>query len=160
MDLGLHGRSVLITAASKGIGRGIAVEFAREGARVAISARGKEGLAEAETELAGIGGDVLAVSADATKPDDVRRLVNETVRHFGTIDVLVNNAGDAWLGHSVDTTDAQWEESINVNLLSAVRFTQEVVPHMRKNGGGRIINIASVSGHTMLPALADYQAAK
>jgi 3-oxoacyl-[acyl-carrier protein] reductase len=73
---------------------------------------------------------------------------------------LVNNAGDAWVGRSVDTTDEEWRYSMDVNLYSAVRFTRAVVPHMREQGGGRIINMASVSGHTMIGGLADYQTAK
>lgn len=160
MDLGLTGKVALVTAASKGIGRAVAEEFAQEKATVSICARGKKALEQAAQGIRKHGGKVLAVEADVTNPADVRRVVEETIKAFNRVDILVNNAGDAWLGHSVDTTDEEWQYATDVNLLSAVRFTRGVVPYMRKQGGGRIINVASVSGHTMLGGLADYQAAK
>ena len=180
MELGLAGKVVLVTAASKGIGRGIAEEFAREGAHLAICARGKDDLEAAAEELraSGISGDtpgpgisgdtprppggveVLAVPADVTVPDDVERVVAETRQRFGRIDVLVNNAGDAWFGLMVDTTDEEWRYSMDVNLYSAVRFTRAVAPVMREQGGGRIVNINTVGGHTPAQGLTDYQAAK
>ncbi|MGQ0669698.1 MAG: SDR family NAD(P)-dependent oxidoreductase, partial [Actinomycetota bacterium] len=160
MDLGLSGKVALVTAASKGIGRAVAEEFAQEGTNVSICARGREDLERAEQDIRKHGGEVLAVGAYVTKPDDVARVVEETIKAFRRVDILVNNAGDAWLGHSVDASDEEWQYALDVNLLSAVRFTRAVVPHMRGQGGGRIINIASVSGHSMLGALADYQAGK
>ena len=160
MELGLKGKIALITAASKGLGRGFAAELAREGCNLIITGRGKPALDEAVAALQKHGGKVLAVQADASKSGEVAPVVDAAIKEFGRIDVLVNNAGEAWLGHSVDTSDEEWQYTLDVNLMSAVRFTRAVVPHMKKQGGGRIINIASVSGHTMLPNLADYQAAK
>lgn len=160
MDLGLKGKTVLVTAASKGIGKGIAEEFAREGAQVAICARGKESLEQTAAELRKSGSKVLAIQADVTKTADISRIVEDTIKDFGRIDALVNNAGEAWLGRGVDTSDKDWAYTMDVNFYSAVRLARAVVPQMRKQGGGRIINIASVSGHTMLGGLADYQAAK
>ncbi len=160
MDLGLKDKVIVITAASNGIGSGIDEEFAREGANLSICARGKEALNQAAGELKKYGVKVLAVQADMAKPADITRLVDQTAKEFGRIDVLVNNAGEAWLGHGVDTSDQEWTYAMDVNFYSAVRATRAVVPHMRKQDGGRIINIASVSGHTMLGGLADYQAAK
>lgn len=160
MDLGLTGKVALVTAASRGIGKAVAEELAKEGANVSICARGKEDLEGAEQDIRKHGREVRALQADVTKTEDIQRVVDETVKAFGRIDVLVNNAGDAWLGRSVDTTDDEWRYALDVNLYSAIRFTRAVVPDMRKQGGGRIINIASVSGHTMLAGLADYQAAK
>lgn len=159
MDLGLTDKAVLVTAASQGIGKAIAAEFAKEGARVAICARGEEGLAQCREELAGYGRPILAIQADVTKADDTERVVTQTIQAFGHLDVLVNNAGEAWMGRSVDTTDEQWQYCMEINLYSAIRFTRCVVPHMRQRGG-RIINISSVSGHTMAPGMADYQTAK
>lgn len=158
--MGLRGKIALVTAASKGIGKSVAEEFAREGVHVSICARGKEDLEEAAEDIRARGVEVLAVPADCTKAQDVERVVEETVKLFGQVDVLVNNAGDAWIGHSVETSDEEWNYALDVNLLSGVRFTRAVVPHMRKRPGGRIINIASVSGHTMLGGLVDYQAGK
>ncbi len=160
MDLGLKGKAAIVTAASKGIGKAVAMELAKEGANVSICARGKEDLEKAAEEIRKHGVKVVDIQADVTKAKDVQRVIDETVQAFNRIDVLVNNAGDAWLGHSVDTTDEEWAYAIAVNLHSAVRFTRGVVPQMRKQGGGRIVNIASVSGHSMLGGLADYQAAK
>jgi 3-oxoacyl-[acyl-carrier protein] reductase len=160
MDLGLKGRVALVTAASKGLGKASALELAREGCKIAICARGKEELERTAEELRKTGAEELAVQADVSNLADVQRTVDETLKRFGHIDILVNNAGDAWLGHSVDTTEEEWQYAIDVNLNSAVRFTRAVVPQMRKQGGGRIVNIASVSGHSMLGGLADYQAAK
>lgn len=160
MDLGLTGKVALVTGASKGLGLAIAEEFAREGANVSICARGKEGVDEAVLALQGQGVEVLGTSADVSRLEDIEQVVDATVRRFGRIDVLVNNAGDAWIGRSFDTTEQEWQYSMDVNFHSAVRFTRLVVPYMREQGGGRIINMSSVSGHTMIGGLVDYQAAK
>jgi 3-oxoacyl-[acyl-carrier protein] reductase len=160
MDCGLRDKVVLVTGASKGIGRGIAEGFAREGAHVALCARGAADLSIAADALRAYGVKVVVVQADVTNVQEVQEVVDATLSSLGPIDVLVNNAGEGWLGRSWDTTDEQWQYAIDVNLLSAVRFTRLVVPNMRARGGGRIINIASVGGHTMIPGLADYQTAK
>lgn len=160
MDLGLTGKVALVTGASKGLGLAIAEEFAKEGANVSICARGKEGLDEAVLVIEGHGVEVLGTPADVSRLEDIEQVVDATLRRFGRVDVLVNNAGDAWIGRSVDTTEQEWQYCMDVNLNSAVRFTRLVVPHMRGQGGGRVINISSVSGHTMIGALVDYQAAK
>lgn len=160
MDLGLTGNVALVTGASRGIGKGIAEELAKEGANISICARGKEDLDKAAEELQGHGVEVLAIPADVTVPDDVQRVVDETRQRFGGIDILVNNAGWGTLGRSWDASDEDWRYILDVNLWSAVRFTRAVVPSMRERGGGRIINISSVSGHSMIGGLADYQAAK
>ena len=160
MDLGLKGKVALVTGGSKGLGKAIAEELAKEGAHVSICARGKD---ELETVAAGLrrhGVKAVAVAADVTRAEDVQRAINETIRQLGRIDVLVNNAGDAWLGRTVQSTDEEWRECIDVNLYSAVRFTRGVVPHMRRQGGGRIINVSTVSGHTPGPILVDYNSAK
>ena len=160
MDLGLTGKVALVTAASRGIGQAVATELALEGARVSICARGREDLEKAAQAIRDRGGEVLTVQADAAKIDDPAHVVEETLQRYDGVDILINNAGDAWLGHSVDTSEDEWRYSMDVTFFSAVRFTRAVVPHMRRQGGGRIINIASVSGHTMLGGLADYQSAK
>jgi NAD(P)-dependent dehydrogenase (short-subunit alcohol dehydrogenase family) len=160
MELGLGGKSVVITGASKGIGRGIAEEFAVEGACLTIAARRAEELEEAARQLRTKGVAVTAVTADVTVTADLERLVQAAIAAHGRIDVLVNNAGEGWLGRSWDTTDAQWAQSLDLNLLSAVRLTRLVVPHLKAIGQGRIINVSSVSGHTMAPGVADYQTTK
>jgi len=160
MDLGLKDKVALVTAASKGIGRGIAEELAQEGANVSICARGKDDLDACAEALRTHGVEALAVQADVTRLEDIERVVDETVDAFGQIDVLVNNAGEAWIGRSVDLSDADWQHCMDVNLNSAIRFTRCVAPHMQKQGGGRIVNISSTSGHTMTGGMVDYQTAK
>jgi 3-oxoacyl-[acyl-carrier protein] reductase len=160
MDLGLKGKVALVTGGSKGLGRAIADELAQEGADVAICARGKQDLAEAAEALRKHGVRVTALVADVTQAADVTRVIDQTMREFGGIDILVNNAGDSWLGHTVNTSDEEWQHCIDVNLMSAVRFTRAVVPHMRERGGGRIINMSSLSGRVPLHYTTDYAAAK
>ena len=160
MDLGLKGKVALITGASKGLGRAIAEEFAKEGVHVSICARGEEDLAKAAVGLRQYGVTVVVTQADVTKMDDVQHVLDETIQHLGRIDVLVNNAGDAWVGHMVTTTDEEWRYCMEVNLYSAVRFTRGVVPHMRQHGGGRIINMSTVGGHTPGGPVVDYNSAK
>ena len=160
MELGLKGKSSIVSGASLGIGRGIAEELAKEGVNVSICARGKDNLEKAADDIRRHGVKVLAIQADVSKSADIERVISKTKKEFGQIDILVNNGGAAALGRSVDTSDEDWQYTLDVNLLSAVRFTRGVVPLMKEAGGGRIINISSVSGWSMLGALADYQAAK
>ena len=160
MDLGLKGKVALVTAASKGIGRAIAEELAGEGADVAICARGKAALDEAVEAFQARGVRALGIPADAARAGDVEEVVRATIDAFGRIDVLVNNAGDAWFGRMVDTTDEQWAMALDINLYSAVRFTRAVVPHMRGQGGGRIVNISTVGAHSPTVGMVDYEAAK
>jgi len=160
MDLGLRGKVALVTGGSKGLGRAIAEELAKEGAEVAISARGKPDLDEAAQALREYGARVVAISADASKASDTTVVVDGAMKELGRIDILVNNAGDAWLSHALNTTDEEWLYCLEVNLMSAVRFTRGVVPHMRKQGGGRIINMSTASAHTPLQTMHDYSSAK
>jgi 3-oxoacyl-[acyl-carrier protein] reductase len=161
MDLGLVGKAVLVTGGSQGIGRGVAEEFAREGARVAICARGKNGLDEAREALEAHGAEMIAITADMSQADDAERVVEAAAGGFGRLDVLVNNAGGGSLGHTLETTDDEWAASMDANLYSAVRATRAAVPHLRAAGGGRIVNISSAAGHTVvMPGVVDYSTAK
>lgn len=149
MDLGLRGKVALVTGASKGIGKASAIELAREGCRVVISARGKEELEKTAQEIRQIEGaaEVLAIAADVTDNSEVEGLVREAVEHFGTIHVLVNNAGG--VGRRVpfhELTDDEWFGILDLNLISAARLTRAVLPYMREQGWGRIINLGSESG--------------
>lgn len=150
MDLGLRGQTALVAAASRGLGKAIARAFVQEGARVAICARDPNVLAASAAE---IGGDVLAVPADVTKREDVERFVKAALERFGRLDILVNNAGGPASKPFVEITEEEWWAGIGLNLMSAVRLTQAVVPHMRRQGGGRIINIASYVVKQPLPNL-------
>ncbi len=161
MDLGLKGQVALVTGGSKGLGRAIAEELAREGANIAICARGMDDLTVTRDALRVHGVKVTAISADVTIDAEVSMVTEQTIADLGRIDILVNNAGDGWLDHTLYSSDEDWRKCMEVNLYSAVRFTRNVVPQMRKQGtGGRIINISTVSGHTPGSAMLDYNSAK
>jgi 3-oxoacyl-[acyl-carrier protein] reductase len=146
MDLGLKGKVAIVAASSRGIGRATAAVFAAEGARVAMCARTLADLREAADEIRGrTGAETLAVQADLTKIEDIRRLVAVTVETFGTVDILATNAGGPPPGVFEDMDDAKWQEAFELTLLSTVRLIREVVPHMRKAGGGAIVNLQSTS---------------
>jgi len=146
MDLGLKGKVALVAGASQGMGRAIASGFAREGARVSICARGEAALNEAaQTIRRETGGEVLSMVADMSKAEDIRRFVAKTAEHFGRLDVVVTNAGGPPPGEFMKFTDEDWENAFHLSFMSAMRLTREAVPHMRKVGGGRVINITSYS---------------
>ncbi len=148
----LQGKVALITGASRGIGRAVAERFAREGVRLAICARTEEELAHAADELrAHHHADVLAVKANMTRLNDIRRFVASAVKKFARIDILVNNAGGAHVGGILSTGDDAWEYHINVKLLGYIRMAREVVPHMKAGGGGRIIHIIGMAGKDPSP---------
>ncbi len=149
MDLGLKGRVAIVTGASDGIGRASALKFASEGVKVAICARGSERLEQAAAEIKQrTGGDVLPVVADISQADHVRRLVRSTVERWGKIDILVNNAGTAAAGPFESVTDATWEADLDLKLFGAVRCAREVLPHMRAQRWGRIINVTAIAGRS------------
>jgi 3-oxoacyl-[acyl-carrier protein] reductase len=160
MDLGLKGKCALITGASKGLGKAISEELAKEGAHVSICARGLEDLEQTAHALRSYGVKVTAIQADVAKPDEVQRVIDATIAALGQINILVNNAGTGWIDHTLNTTDEQWQYCMEINFYSAVRFTRGVTSHMRKQGGGRIINISTVGAHTPPPFLTDYDSAK
>jgi 3-oxoacyl-[acyl-carrier protein] reductase len=141
MDLQLGGKVAIVTGASRGIGRGIALALAAEGADVALVARGQESLVEAAREVSGHGVRAAPTVADVTVAADVERMVRETIEQLGRVDVLVNNAGG-----SFPDDDEGWLNAYRANIEAAVRATRAVVPHMRAQGGGAIVHIASIWG--------------
>jgi 3-oxoacyl-[acyl-carrier protein] reductase len=145
MDLKLTQKSVLVTGASKGIGEAIAKAFAAEGARVVLAARSAQDLTRVATDLNNQGSEALACPTDLTNPAEVQALVDTAIARFGSIDVLVNNAGGVVDGFPKFETlsDEDWFKTFDVNLFSMVRLTRAVLPHMRLRKWGRIINIAS-----------------
>ena len=146
MKLGLEGKAALVTGSSRGIGRAIAVELAREGCRVALCARGKGPLDDAAAEVRALGGEAIAVVADVTTEGGVRDVVAATHGAFGRLDILVNNAGGSVGTSFLETPVEDWQRALDLNLLSAVRASRLAVPHMRAAGGGAIVNIASIYG--------------
>jgi 3-oxoacyl-[acyl-carrier protein] reductase len=146
MDLGLKGRTALVTAASKGMGKACALELAAEGARVVMCARTEADLRAAADEVrARTGAEVVAMPADVTRADQVKALVARARDAFGGVDVLVANAGGPPRGHFDELRDEQWYGAFEVSLLSVVRLIREVLPAMRQRRWGRIITIQSSS---------------
>lgn len=144
MELGLEDKVALVGGASRGIGKAVAMGLAREGCRVAICARNEKPLLEAADEIrTATGVDVLAVPCDMARDDDIRRFVAQTVDHFGRLDIVVNNAGGPPFGAFEQHSDEVWQAALDQNFLSAVRTIRTALPHLRKQGGGRIINITS-----------------
>jgi 3-oxoacyl-[acyl-carrier protein] reductase len=154
MDLGIAGRTALVTAASKGLGRASAVALAAEGVKVVVCARGEEALRASEREIIDAGGEVLGIVADVTEPDAPARLVAAAAEHFGGLDILVGNAGGPPPGRALEVTDEAIEAAVNANLLTSIRLVRESVPLMRQSGWGRICLITSFSIKQPIPTLA------
>jgi len=152
VDLGLKGKVAIVTGASDGIGKATAVRLALEGARVAICARRPEPLEKVAGEIRAQGGDVFAQSADMSKPADIDRFIKSVVDHYGRIDILVNNAGMSIRGPFVTVTDESWQQDIELKVFGAIRTCRLAVPQMKKQGGGRIVNISTVAGKQPGPA--------
>jgi 3-oxoacyl-[acyl-carrier protein] reductase len=142
VDLGLGDKVAIVTGASRGIGRAIALALADEGCRVAVCARGEDALREVEREVVDRGGTALAVVTDVTRADDCEGTVAETVARFGRLDILVNCAGTRYRAD----TDENWSDMFESNVMGAVRMTRAGVPHMRAAGAGSVVHIASIYG--------------
>ena len=153
MDLGLTGKRAIVTGATRGLGRAIAEELLREGAGVAICSRHQDEVRNAADELRLGGLDVFAQAADVTDPDQITAFVAAAAEALGAIDILINNAGRAHPGTFEALSDDDWRTDLDVKLFSMIRFTREVLPHMRARGGGRIVNINAVLGRSPNPAL-------
>ena len=146
MDLGLRDRVAIVAAASKGIGKAVALGLAREGARVAMFSRDEAAIDEAGRDVAEqTGAEVLAFSADVTRLDDIQSVIDEALARWGRIDVLFNNAGGPPHGTFGDADDAAWQLAFELNLMSTIRLSRLVIPHMRERRWGRIINLTSTS---------------
>jgi 3-oxoacyl-[acyl-carrier protein] reductase len=149
MDLGLKDKIAVVTGSSRGLGFAAATSLAREGCRVGMCARTEGRLAEAAREVAAAAGAadrVRAITADVSREAGARRVVDDVVAAYGGIDVLVNNVGLAQGAGLLDTTDAQWQEAVDLTLMPAIRMSRLAVPHMQARGGGVIIMIASIFG--------------
>jgi 3-oxoacyl-[acyl-carrier protein] reductase len=148
MDLQLNGKTAIVTGSSRGLGLASARALAAEGCRVCLCARGETALAEAAEELRTVAtpNSILTVAADLATAAGAESVVNATVAQFGAVDILVNNVGDAKGGGIVDTPDAAWQEALDQTLYPAIRMSRLVVPHMKKQGGGSIVMIASIWG--------------
>ena len=146
MDLGLSGKVAMITGASRGLGRAMALALASEGVHLAICARGGEALENARDALARTGARVQARAADINDAAAMESWVASTVEQFGGVDILVNNAGGARVGVLAQLGDDAWRQAFDLNFFSAVRLARLCAPEMEKRGGGAIINISSIYG--------------
>jgi len=143
MDLELKDKAAIVTGGTQGIGRATALRLAQEGAWVVIAARGRERLDAVAAEIRAQGGAVAAVQADVAKVADCEHLVREALKAFGRIDILVNNAGTSATGDFESVTDALWQADLELKLFAAIRLARLAIPHMKKQGGGRIVNITT-----------------
>ncbi|MCH2597034.1 MAG: SDR family oxidoreductase [Pirellulales bacterium] len=155
----LEDKIALITGAGSGIGEAIAHLFAREGARLTVVDKSSEDVESTWKDLTNSGSDALRFCADITHADNVVDLVNQTVKRWGHIDVLVNNAGGPCANDLLDMEDEQWDRDIELNLTATARLTKAVLPHMVKQRSGAVVNIASVNGLAAYDLMA-YGAAK
>jgi 3-oxoacyl-[acyl-carrier protein] reductase len=161
MELGLTDKVAVVTGSSKGIGYSIASALAKEGCQVVISARRKKELDAAAAGIQGANGKVHSIVTDVTKAGDVNRLIEETVKKFGAMHILVNNAGGIGrFGAFDDLTDEEWIAIFELNVLSAVRACRAALPWMQKQKWGRIINISSESGTQPDALMPHYNASK
>lgn len=146
MDLGLKNKVALVAAGSRGLGRAVAEELAAEGASLVLCARDVNTLTETAAAIADASGaHVLAVPADVTNVDSIKKLVEAGIDRFGRIDILVTNAGGPPAGTFDQLTHEQWDEALRLTLLSAIELARQVLPGMKQRRWGRILNITSIS---------------
>lgn len=150
----------IITGGGRGIGRAIAVAYAAEGARVVIAARSEAQLDEVVTAIAAEGGEALAVPTNIRSRAEVEALVQKTVDRFGRIDILVNNAGINPRGPFLDSTDEEWEQGWQINVMGVVHCCRAALPIMQQQGSGNIINVGSGMGQVGRSNLSVYCASK
>jgi len=157
----LKGEVAIVTGASRGIGRAVALCFARKGARVAITAvADRDALEQVQREIAAAGADVLATIADVARRADVDGLVQGIVAKWGRIDILVNNAGILRIAPLENISEERWDETLAVHLKGTFNCTQAVLPFMKQQRKGKIINLAAPSALRGSYGVADYAAAK
>ncbi len=146
MDLGLKNKIAIVAASTKGLGKATAIALASEGADVIINGRHKQNIHDAVDEIKSkTGKSPLAIQCDLTQSEDIDRLFDEAVKHFGTIHILVSNAGGPPAGGFNDFNDEQWLKAVDLSLMSAVRLIRKVVPIMQKEKWGRIVNVSSIT---------------
>jgi 3-oxoacyl-[acyl-carrier protein] reductase len=155
MDLELKGKVAIIGGASKGLGRACAEVLAAEGARVALCSRSKADLEKAAQEIRDTtGSEVFTFPGDLDRYDTIKALVAATVERFGRLDVMVNNSGGPPLARAHNATEEQWETALQRSLLFFARMSREALPHLKKSGAGRIINVLASTVYQPIPNLA------
>jgi NAD(P)-dependent dehydrogenase (short-subunit alcohol dehydrogenase family) len=160
-EFSLEGKVALVTGASRGIGRAVALRLAQAGATVVVSSRRQESVQSLAEEIVTAGGKALAIRAHVGRPDDVTALVAHTVAAFGRVDVTVNNAGtNPHFGPLLTADEGAWNKILDTNVTSIFRVCKAVVPHMEAQGGGKIVNIASIAGLRPSPNMGIYSVSK
>jgi len=156
----IKGKVILITGASMGIGLAAVRKFAEGGAKLALLARSADVLERLADELNGQGVEAIAVPADLLVAEEIDRAIEQTYKHFGRIDILINNAGQAAAGTIADVNPDHFRQIMELNVFSPLLVMQKVIPIMRKQGGGIIMNISSMVTKMRIPALAAYASTK
>jgi NAD(P)-dependent dehydrogenase (short-subunit alcohol dehydrogenase family) len=159
-DFSFAGKVVIITGGSRGLGLAIARRLAKEGARLALFARDEDELARACAQLRELGGEALAVPCDLLDRGQSLGAIETVFDHFGGLDVLINNAGIIEVGPLENMRRHDFEKSMQLHFWTPFNLIRQVIPHMRRAGGGRIVNISSVGGKVAVPHLAPYSASK
>ena len=160
MEKQLLGKIAIVTGANSGIGEAIAMLFAQEGAKVVVCARRPDAGRETVEKIKAQGHEAILSVCDISKKDDIYATVECAVKTWGTVDVVVNNAAVALVKNVLDTTDDEWDQVMNTNVKSVFHMAKAVIPHMQKNGGGSIINVASQLAMVAAPNFAVYTAGK
>jgi short-subunit dehydrogenase len=156
----LKNARVIVTGASQGIGRAIALEFGRRGARLALASRNRAALEELAASISAEGGSAIVIPTDVTAAGAVEQLAQETIRELGGIDILVNNAGIGMTAPIGDASSADVDAVFTLNVLAAAAAIRAVVPIMRAQHDGMIVNISSVAGRIVIPRIGYYSATK
>ena len=147
LELGLKGKVAIVTGGSEGLGRAAVERFARSGARVVACARRKDVLEQALGEIRkATGAEVVPVAADVSTAAGCESVVSAAVRQFSTVDILLNNAGTSAAAGFEQVSDEAWESDLDLKLMAAIRLSRLVIPHMKRQGGGRIINVVNTGG--------------
>jgi len=155
MDLELGDKVAIVGGGSKGLGRACAEVLAGEGVKVALCSRSRPDLEKTAQEIRDTtGADVLAFAGDLDSPDVVRELIAATVSRFGRLDIMINNSGGPPLARAHNATEEQWATAVQRSLLFFARMSRDAVPHLKKQGGGRIINILASTVYQPIPNLA------
>jgi NAD(P)-dependent dehydrogenase (short-subunit alcohol dehydrogenase family) len=160
MSRELIGKRAILTGAGGGIGRAVAAELVKGGARVVLASRDASKLDELAARLKSAGGDVLAVSTDITKPDDRKHLVESAVAAFGGLDLLSNNAGVGSWGHFADSTEDICRTVMEVNFFGPIELTRLAIPHLTNGNEPAVVNVTSMCGRKGMPAWPEYSASK
>jgi 3-oxoacyl-[acyl-carrier protein] reductase len=156
----LKDKVAIVTGSTKGIGKEIALEFARCGAKVVVSGRSAERAEQVCQEIQSAGGEAISLVADVANAGEAQQLVDKTIEHFGQVDILVNNAGITKDNLMLRMKEADWDEVININLKGAFNCIKSVTRQMMKQRSGRIINITSVVGQMGNAGQVNYAASK